>query len=345
MPKTDWKKIAGEAKRGRFAPVYFFHGEEAFLTRQAVESIISLAVDKAAADFNFDIFHGADLNIEKLSTVLSTPPMMALRRVVLVRDVERLAARDKELLADYAEKPVKSTVLILAAGERIRIDARKKSPKWASRLEEASASVIFWPLKETELIRWIITRAENLGKKIETQAAYELYARFGQSLVRLADELEKLAVFSGKREEISSEDVSFLTGIDRGGTVFDWVDALASGKILRACSLAAYLTGHGESAVGAVSIAASHFMTMARIKEMLGSRMTEQAIRGELSLGQRPAEAVSLLFTQARSYTTAQIKRMIELLLDTDLKLKKSSLPDRLILEDLAFRARQEVFS
>jgi len=343
VPKTDFTGILGDAGKGRFKPVYFLHGDEAFLTRQAVETIVSHAVDQATADFNFDRFHGADLNAERLATVLHTPPMMAARRVILIKEFELSSPRDKQMLADYADKPIQSTLLILACGERIRIDQRKKSPKWAARLQDSAATAVFWPLREPELMRWIVDRAGLEGKKINSKAAYELYARIGGGLARLADEIAKLAIFCRDREEITGEDVRFMTGIEKGGTVFDWVDALSSGKTLKACYLAGYLTGHGESAVGAVWFAASHFMTLARIKELLAQRDPEREVINKLGLIQRPPEVVRNLFAQARTFTVSQIERTLELLLETDLKLKTSSLPDRLVLEDLAFRFGQEV--
>ena len=95
------------------------------LTRQAVEILVEAAVDKATQDFNYDRFHGGDLSLEKLVTVLNTPPMMAARRVVLVQGLEKLSAQGKDFLASYSNRPSNGTVLILAAGERIKIDKKK----------------------------------------------------------------------------------------------------------------------------------------------------------------------------------------------------------------------------
>jgi DNA polymerase III delta subunit len=50
------------------------------------------------------------------------------------------------------------------------------------------------------------------------------------------------------------------------------------------------------------------------------------------------------MFNQARSLELAKLDRALELLLETDLKLKSSRMGDRLILEELAFRLQREVF-
>jgi DNA polymerase III subunit delta len=343
MKSVDYNQIVQQAKDGRFAPVYFLHGEETFLTRSAVEALVAHAVDKATADFNYDRYYGADLNAETLITTLRTPPMLATRRVVLVRDLEKLSPRGKDLVADYAERPSDTSVLILAAGERIRVDRKKKSPKWAARLEEAAVSALFWPLAEHDLIRWIVAQAGLKGKTMQTRTAYELYARLGGSLERLAGEVEKLTIFCGERPEVTVEDIRGMTGIETGGTVFDWVDALATGKTLRAVSLGAHLSASGESAVGILALAAAHFIMLLRVKQRLAAREAPERIKLTLGLAHRPPEVVKGIFDQARGHTFRQLDRALSLLLDADRRLKSSSLPDKLILDDLAFGFKLEV--
>ncbi len=337
------KDIISQCREGRFHPVYFLHGDETRLTRQAVETIIECAVDKATADFNYDRFHGGELNLEKLTTVLATPPMMAQRRVVLLRDLEKASLPAREMLSEYAARPSSGTVLVLAAGERIKVDRKKGSPKWAHRLEEHAASALFWPLKEPEVMRWLVWQAERLGKRLEERAAFELYARLGGDLDRLADEIEKLTVYCGARLEITRQDVLELSGVQTGGTVFDWLDALAGGDTPGALALARHLIQSGESAVGALALAAGHYMTLLKIKRMSAARVPAEQIKRSLGLAFRPPEAVKALFAQAAACSQERLGRGLELLLNCDRSLKTSSLPDTLILETLILDFHREV--
>jgi DNA polymerase-3 subunit delta len=337
MARTDINRINRECAAKNFQPVYFFHGDESYLTRRAVDTLIEHAVEPAAADFNYERFHGLDMNIERVLTSVATPPMMASRRVVLIQEVDKVQLKARELLAEYTKKPNGSTLLILASSSRIKIDKRRGTPKWAAALEEFAASVCFWPLREHELLSWIVSTSELNGKKIGRQAAHDLYARLGDDLARIAGELEKLALFVGENEEISQQDVLKMTGVDKGASVFDWVDALAGGKPL----LAAYVTGQmasrGESAVGAVAAASSHFGRVARIRALMARGMQDAQIKKELGLSWWREESVRDLFAQARAFSDDKMKEIFSLLLQTDLRLKSSSLPDRLILDTLAF--------
>jgi len=338
MPKVDINSITEQAAAGKFHPVYFLHGDESFLTRQAVEAITDKAVDRATADFNFERFHGPEIDPGGVLNSLATPPMMAARRVVLVRDFDRAATQAKELLAGYAARPNLSSVLVLACAERVKIDARRNSPKWAATLQEHAATACFWPLREPELIRWITGAARLQGKSLSATVAHDLYARSGDDLARLADEVDKLCLFVGGCDEITGEDVRRMTGIEIGGTVFDWVDALAAGKTLKAGYVAGCLASRGESAVGAIAAAAGHFTRVARICRLREAGLSDERIKKELGLGYWREDSLRELFAQARRYSPVQLERAFELLLETDIGLKSSSLPDRLLLEALAFR-------
>jgi DNA polymerase-3 subunit delta len=165
----------------------------------------------------------------------------------------------------------------------------------------------------------------------------ELYARLGDDLARLAGEIDKLVFFVGGNEEITPEDVRAMTGVDKGGSVFDWVDSLAAGKPLLSSYITGQLTSRGESAVGAVAAASAHFSRVARIRAMIASGAPDAQIKKDLGLSWWREDAVRELFSQARGYSDEYLENVFGLLLETDIRLKSSSMPDRLILETLAF--------
>ncbi len=96
--------------------------------------------------------------------------------------------------------------------------------------------------------------------------------------------------------------------------------------------------------MNAVAMAGKHFMTLGRIREMMKQRMPDRAIKSKLGLMYRPAEAVTRMFSQARSLTSSKLNLALEVLLETDLKLKSSRFGDRLVLEELGFRFQRELF-
>ena len=51
---TKYEDLIRSLKQGKTLPLYLFYGEEEFLIQEAVDLIISNAVDPGARDFNFN---------------------------------------------------------------------------------------------------------------------------------------------------------------------------------------------------------------------------------------------------------------------------------------------------
>ena len=79
------------AKEGQLEPVYLVAGEEAYLRDRVVRAIRSAALAGGVAGLNDDQLDAGQTTIEAALAVARTMPMMAPRRFVMVRGVERWA--------------------------------------------------------------------------------------------------------------------------------------------------------------------------------------------------------------------------------------------------------------
>jgi DNA polymerase-3 subunit delta len=125
-----------EAKKGKLLPVYLVAGEERFLRDQVVAEIRTAALGGGVAAFNEDKFTAGEVDVDKVLSAVRTVPMMAPKRFVLVRGVERwdsaggageegetaskVSPLDK--LAAYAAEAIDSTCLVLVAE---KLDGRR----------------------------------------------------------------------------------------------------------------------------------------------------------------------------------------------------------------------------
>src|SRR4051794_31760454 len=89
-PVVDAKALRAAIKDLTFAPAYYFYGEDDYLKAEELRRLIDAAVDPTTRDFNFETLRGADVGAEALGSVVGTPPMMADRRMVVIRDVNAL---------------------------------------------------------------------------------------------------------------------------------------------------------------------------------------------------------------------------------------------------------------
>ena len=88
MPAHTLDALLRSLPKGELSPVYYLHGAEDILKDEAVRAIVDRALDPALRDFNFDQRSAGQLDPEAIVTLCTTLPMMADRRVVVLREVE-----------------------------------------------------------------------------------------------------------------------------------------------------------------------------------------------------------------------------------------------------------------
>ncbi len=208
-----------QVKRGRLAPVFYLTGAEAVLRDELIDLVVEHALDPAGRDFNVDRRNAADLDGESLHALIETPPLLAERRVVVVRGLEQWRANAKvwQVLERYLERPSETTVLLLA-------DRAEKKPRAA--IAQRAVHVALEPLSGEETARWARARAEHAGLSLQPDALRCLVSTVGNDLDQLALEIAKLAAAAAGDAPLSEEAIRPYLGVPRGESIFDWVAAV-----------------------------------------------------------------------------------------------------------------------
>jgi len=331
MPAITVRDLDTAMKTGAFAPVYFFHGEEDFRKDAALQRIVETAVEPTMRDFNCETRRGAELDAESLEALLNTPPMMAERRLVALRDVGALKKDPRRTLDRYLQRPAPDTVLVLIAPAGAKPD---------KALLDAAAALEFRPLNGDELGKWVARYAkQELGATVTPAAADLLLAAVGNDLQQLAAELDKLASYArgnggGEGAVVDEDAVSAVVGVRRGETMGDLLDAIARRDAARAYGLVEHVLSQPKtSAVTVVLALGTQFLALA-----WGQAMRERGTNpGALAKGYwdllkeggaypgRPwGEAVNAWVAAVDGWTAASLDAALALLLDADLTLKET---------------------
>src|SRR5437867_6669967 len=106
----------------QFSPAYHLRGADEYLKEEALRHLIDAAVDAATRDFNLDQRAGAELDGESLASLLAMPPMMAERRVVVIRDVTELRKDARAALDNYLRSPTPDMLVVLTSAAGARSD-------------------------------------------------------------------------------------------------------------------------------------------------------------------------------------------------------------------------------
>ena len=88
MPKVAFESLSRQIKSGAIPPAIYLFGEEDVLKDEAVRAILDAVVDPGLRDFNYDQRSAGQLDPEAIETLCNTLPMMADRRLVVVREIE-----------------------------------------------------------------------------------------------------------------------------------------------------------------------------------------------------------------------------------------------------------------
>ena len=208
---------------GKFAPLYLIVGEEGLLRDEAVSAIRTAVMGSDEANvgvFNCDVVYGDETDASEIFTLCGNLPMFAARRLVVVRDVGDLRAKEAERLLPYLEAPVETTCLVLA-GEKV--DGRVK---FFQALKKVAVTVDCEPLEARALPAWIREQASALGLSLDDPARTLLQEASDGDLGVLRREMEKLSAYVAPKKTVTVADVEAVQGADTGGTVWNLLDAL-----------------------------------------------------------------------------------------------------------------------
>lgn len=315
-PKKDaaWlrKQIAG----GDIAPVYLLHGPEDYEREELVDLIIASVLDEGTRAFNFDLLIGADLDVGDAVNRITAFPLMAKRRVVIIRRIEDVIESAARGFLQVITNPVESTVLVFTAD---KIDGRRK---FFQELKKSSAEVEFRLPYENELPAWIEQRAKKIGKRLEAEAIHLLAMSIGTKPRELANELEKLLLHAEGRDTITADDVAWIVVASKDASVFDFIDAVGLRERSRALRILQRLVEQGDHPVGALALLTRHVGILRKTKWLVDSGLPRSQYASKLKV---PPFTVSKYVQQAERFPEALLWDAYNSLLRADDRLKSRS--------------------
>ncbi len=318
-----------EIDGGVVRPVYLFVGEEDFLADELVKKILQVTVEEGTEDFNLDIFYASEVDIGDVINAASAYPMMAEKRSVVLKEIHKLSPAKLATLSTYVAKPLDTTCLILM-GENLNLRL-----KAAKQLRDRATFVQMKPLYENQASEWMKTYLRERNIEISDEATRLLLASAGTSLRALVREVEKIQINIKPRRTIEEEDVAASAGITRQFSIFELCDAVGKKDINASLHILNHMMSAGESAPGLVSMLTRHFRILLKTRELLKRRQPEKTI--SQTIGVNPFFLKNYI-QQSSNYTSFEIGRIFELLLDADITLKSSPQKPRLVLELLLMR-------
>jgi DNA polymerase-3 subunit delta len=309
----DHKLLLKEIKNKKFEKIYFLHGEEPYFIDVLTKAIQDNALEESERDFNQSILYGKDAEVLSLISELKSYPMMAERRLVILKEAQYFKAIEQ--LESYLENPANSTIFVICYKYKT-FDARKKTLKNALK-----NGVVFKSekVKEYQLAEWIQQYIKTTGYELTSKACMLLIESLGNDLGRIVKELEKLAVLIEKGTIINENHIEENIGISKDYNVFELTNAVANKDNFKALKIVDYFD-HNPKAADLVFVISNLFKFFSQIMRIhfLPNKSREAVAK---ALGVHPFVAGEL--TNAKNkYDPRKIAANIALIHEYDLKSK-----------------------
>jgi DNA polymerase-3 subunit delta len=304
-------------------PVYLIYGSEGLLLERAEKRLRDRLAAVADLDFNLETFDGAQASADDIINAANTMPFMSDRRLVIVRDVDRLDAADLEQLAAYARDPAPYTCLVLAATK-----VAKNTKLY--RAVAASGVAFEYPApRRSEYAAEVARLMRERGHSIGLAAAQRLVDVVGRDLRRLDSEVEKLASFVDATNEVTEADVIAVASESGDPSVFELTDAVGERDAVRALRLLRRLLT-AETPFGVLAMLTRHVRALASARALAGRGVAPEAMAPEIGMPPWQARSVA---RQAERYTPAELSTALRGLAAAEEEMKTSPTDAGLVIE------------
>lgn len=220
-------QILSDLKKGDFKPVYLLQGEEAYFIDIISDYIEAHALDEAGKAFNQMVLYGKDIDVKDILDEVRQYPMMAERRVVIVKEAQDLKKIND--LEAYANQPSPTSVLVLAH----KYKKIRKNTKLAKAVVKSGVFFSSDKIPEYKMGAWIQNFIRDKGYSLDTNTADLIAEYLGNDLSKVSNEVGKLLLNLGDEKKISADHVQEHIGISKEYNIFEFQKALSQKDMLK----------------------------------------------------------------------------------------------------------------
>jgi len=329
-----FNQVLKELRSGKVRPVYFFSGDEDFFLDQLQEAALAL-VPKEQRDFNYDLLYGQEVSVENVLGIARSYPMMAERRLLIVRDFFSLDQASSgesggsiDEFIPYVQQPNPSTLLVLISNKKPNGNSRFGK---ALKKEKSVGLYNFKSVPDYRLPDWIIEWTKSRHNKTMKPEAAQILAQYvGNNLLLLSTEIDKLCTFKDTSTSIETADIKNVIGLYREYSAFELEEAIFSRDIDKSLFIAEQMLQLSKANTGeiirTVGFFYNLFSTVWQIHSLGNSGRNKAQIQEDLGI--RNSWYFNKLWREASQYRLNEMPRIFEALLDADRAIKGFSKMD-----------------
>lgn len=289
-------------KQEKLKNVYVLKGD-AFLCQQAKNQIIAkLNIDK----INISEFNDENFDVNNIVNSCNQFSFFAENRLVCVESkLKDLTKQEQKTLQDYVDNPNQNCILLFID------DLGSKNFDFLKNIE-----IIECKVNDIFLTSYVKSEFEKQNKQIENINIKKLCDYCLNNLTRINLEIKKICDYMQSQTEVSGEIIDLLVFKDMEQQVFALTDALGYKNKTKALSTVNQMLSSGESPIKILGLINGQFRRMMFAKINKGSN---QELANALGCKEY---AITKAKEQANRFSASSLKKVLNLLLETDFNIK-----------------------
>ena len=355
--------------------IYLIGGSDEFTVKETAIKLADKLAPKNAGEFGLETIEGTAANqdealkiLSRLNEAINTVGFFGAEKLIWLKSTNLLADEKgvsaeavKDGLTDLADQLKKGlpdgvTLLISAVG----LDRRRVLCKTLEKIGEAN---FFDKLEagkrdgDEDIATFIQQRLRQEKKAITSEAFAAFRDLVAPDLREIANELEKLCLYVGKRTEIHHTDVATICSASRQAVIWELTDSLGSRHLTKSLAALDNLLSTGEEPIGVLMMLVSQFRLILLAKDLMQRKVlvprdgyggapeyanafprlpeTEtghfpRTKEGNLPSGWRLYKCA----LAAKNFSTAELIHAMDLLIEANRQLVSTQLDKRLVLEE-----------
>ncbi len=315
--------------------VYAIVGAERFLQIEALKKIKETLAEKNS-DIDYASFTSPKIDISRILDEVRAGSLFSNRRIITLDVPTKYfdTKAVKDVLSKYVEKPSKTSVLILIS------PAIKKNSILHKTIVKHAIRIDCEPLKPFKLAGFIQRRAENMNIKFGSGALDFLIECVGASVGSAVSELEKLSIYLGDEKVIRIEDIENVLGYKGIGNVWNLIDSMFAGNMQVVVREVYTLMDIGEEPMQLINLMISQIKNL-----WLAVASFQEGYDADGAL--ENAGIPKFKWRDYRRYVSTfdleLCKRLHKKLIEAELKLKFSPVPNKFVFEFLILGLTREI--
>jgi DNA polymerase-3 subunit delta len=329
MANLSEAKLREELQKKKLRSLYMLVSEDAFKLDYYAEQALRVLFPDGQPVVR-EVIYGDELDPAELLDSVRSLSLWDPHKFILVRQAERISAKNWEALLGIVENPFEHCTLLFQSH---KTDGRMKFFQALAKAGDECVQVKLEPSVGGEWNKWLQAFLKEACKELADEARPLLQEWTGTSLIELKHLVDRAALFAGAAPEIRREHVMAVGYRATAEDVFRLSGAILTGDRASVLALMDTLVRQGEEPIALIGLIARQYRWLLGILALRAEGKADAVIATECGIYPMAAK---VLFPASRRLGGKGVVKGLVALADADHALKSSRLPREHVLTRLA---------